>query len=163
MKSRNDKVLSRIVRRALLGEGAHAGTRNAFDSLDWKIAAMRPPGVPHSIFQLLEHITYWQNWVLQWLDGKDPTVPRHAAGSWPSNPGPASPDEWKRALRNFRRSLDKLEERSGKGDLLATMGKISRLRMLHTIASHTSYHVGQVVILRQLLVKWPPPSGGLTW
>jgi uncharacterized damage-inducible protein DinB len=41
--------------------------------------------------------------------------------------------------------------------------KTSRLRMFHTIASHTSYHIGQVVMLRQLLGKWPPPSGGLTW
>src|ERR1019366_8739055 len=62
--------------------------------MGWRVAAMRPPGVPHSIFQLLGHTTYWQNWALQWLDGKDPAVPRHAAGSWPSNPGPASPDEW---------------------------------------------------------------------
>ena len=104
MKSSNDKVLSHIVRRALSGEGAHAGTQNAFDGLDWKIAAIRPPGVPHSIFQLLAHTNYWQPWVLQWLNGKDPTVPRHAAGSWPNNPSPASPDRWKRAVRNFRGS-----------------------------------------------------------
>jgi hypothetical protein len=39
----------------------------------------------------------------------------------------------------------------------------SRLEMLHTIAGHNSYHVGQVVLLRQLLAAWPPPSGGLTW
>jgi hypothetical protein len=82
VKSGNDKVLSHIVRRALSGEGAHAGTQNVFDGLDWRVAAMRPPGVPHSIFQLL---------------------------------------------------------------------------------AHTSYHIGQVVILRQLLGKWPPPSGGLPW
>ena len=163
MKSSNDKVLSHIVRRALSGEGAHAGTQNAFDGLDWRVAAMRPPGVPHSIFQLLAHTTYWQNWLLQWLDGEDPAVPSHAAGSWPSNPGPANPDEWKRAVRNFRGSLDKLEGRSGEGELLGTIGKTSRLRMFHTIASHTSYHIGQVVTLRQLLGKWPPPSGGLTW
>ena len=163
MKSSNDKALSHIVKRALSGEGAHAGTQNVFDGLDWRVAAMQPPGVPHSIFQLLAHITYWQNWVLKWLDAEDPAVPRHAAGSWPSNPGPASSDEWKLAVRSFRGSLDKLESRSGEGDLLGAIGKTSRLRMFHTIASHTSYHIGQVVILRQLLGKWPPPSGGLTW
>jgi uncharacterized damage-inducible protein DinB len=42
-------------------------------------------------------------------------------------------------------------------------GKTSRLRMFHTIASHTSHHIGQVVMLRQLLGKWPLPAGGLTW
>ena len=35
--------------------------------------------------------------------------------------------------------------------------------MLHTIASHNSYHLGQIVLVRQLLGAWPPPGGGLTW
>jgi hypothetical protein len=35
--------------------------------------------------------------------------------------------------------------------------------MLQTIGSHNSYHAGQVVIVRQALDAWPPPSGGLTW
>ena len=163
MKSNGDKVLTNVVVRALSGEGAHASSQNVFDALDWKVAAMRPPGVSHSIFQLLAHTSYWQDWVLQWLDGNAPAVPRHAAGSWPSNPGPASPAEWKRAVRNFRRGLDQLVGRSREIDLLGKIGKTSCLRMLHTIASHTSYHIGQVVMLRRLFGKWPPPSGGLTW
>lgn len=97
------------------------------------------------------------------LSGEDPAVSRHAAGSWPSNLGPANPEEWKHAVWNFRGGLDKLESKSREVDLLGKIGKTSRLRMLHTIASHTSYHTGQVVLLRQLLGKWPPPSGGLTW
>ena len=163
MKNSKDKVLSHVVERALSGEGAHAGTQNAFDGLDWKVAAARPPGVPHSIFQLLAHASYWQDWVSQWLDGKDPVVPKHAAGSWPKNPEPASAEEWKREVRNFRAGLDKLEGQCRKVDLLGAIGKTSRLQMLHAAASHTSYHIGQVVMLRQLLGKWPPPSGGLTW
>jgi len=35
--------------------------------------------------------------------------------------------------------------------------------MLQTIGSHNSYHAGEVAFLRQILGKWPPPSGGLTW
>jgi uncharacterized damage-inducible protein DinB len=163
MKSGNDKTLSRIVGRALSGEGAHAGTEDAFDGVDWKAAAVRPPGVPHSIFQLLLHMSYWQNWVLQWLDGKSPTVPKHAGGSWSANPSPANSEQWKRAVRDFCDGLESLEARSREEDLLGKIGQTSRLQMLHTIASHTSYHVGQVVVLRQVLGKWPPPSGGLTW
>jgi len=163
MKTRNDRVLPQTVRRALSGEGAHARTQNVFDGLDSKVAALRPPGVTHSIYQLLAHISYWQDWVLQWLDGKDPAVPRHAAGSWPCDSGPTSPQDWKRAVGNFRAGLDKLEGRSRQVDFLEKIGKTSRLQMFHAIASHTSYHIGQVVMLRQLLGKWPPPSGGLTW
>jgi hypothetical protein len=35
--------------------------------------------------------------------------------------------------------------------------------MLQTIGAHNSYHLGQVVQLRQMLGAWPPASGGLTW
>jgi uncharacterized damage-inducible protein DinB len=158
-----DRLLHDIVGRALSGEGAHAGTANAVDGLEWKIAAMQPSGAPHSIYQLLAHVSYWQNWVLQWLDGKDPAIPRHAAGSWPRDAGPGSRKEWARAVREFRMGLDQLEKRGREVDLLGTIGKTSRLRMLHTIASHNSYHIGQIVLMRQLLGKWPPRSGGLTW
>src|SRR5262249_12094487 len=50
-----------------------------------------------------------------------------------------------------------------KADLLAKRGRKTPLEVLQTIASHNSYHLGQVVVLRQRLCAWPPPSGGLTW
>jgi len=159
----NEKVLSQIVKRALSGEGAHAKTETVFEGVDWNTAASRPPSAPHSIYQLLKHMSYWQNWVLQWLDGKDPAIPKHAASSWAPQIGPANANEWKQAVSDFHEDLKKLEMLAGTVDLLGRMGRTSRLRMLHTIASHNSYHAGQVVALRQLLGKWPPPAGGLTW
>ena len=34
---------------------------------------------------------------------------------------------------------------------------------LESFAAHNAYHLGRVVLLRQLMGIWPPPSGGLTW
>jgi hypothetical protein len=34
---------------------------------------------------------------------------------------------------------------------------------LQTMASHISYHLGEVVLMRRMLGLWPPPSGGYTW
>jgi uncharacterized damage-inducible protein DinB len=31
------------------------------------------------------------------------------------------------------------------------------------MAQHNSHHTGQVIVLRQMMAIWPPPSGGLTW
>lgn len=31
------------------------------------------------------------------------------------------------------------------------------------VAQHNAHHLGQVVVLRQLLGVWPPPSGSCTW
>ena len=157
------KIIEQAIAHALSGTGAHVATQNVFAGLDWKLAGTRPEGAPHTVFQLLGHITYWQDWVVKWLEGGDPPIPNHASGGWPGSPAPASAKEWQRAVRDFRSGLGKLEHQSRGPDLLAKRGKHTRLGMLHAIASHNSYHLGQVVVLRQILGAWPPPSGGVTW
>jgi len=156
-------VFYKTVGRALSGNNAHVETGTILEALDWKLAGMRPDGVPHSLFQLVNHMIYWQEWVVKWLDGKKPRTPKHAAGGWPGAVSPANRKEWERVVRRFRSALDALDHRSRKADLLSKRGKMTRLEMLHIIASHNSYHAGQAAFLRQLLGAWPPPSGGVTW
>lgn len=161
------KILESAVDRALSGKGAHVEMVKAFEGLDWKLTGNRPPGVEHSIFQLLNHIIYWQEWVVKWLDGEDPPIPEHASLSWPGEAAPTNGDDWENTILRFQRALEDLATRSRESDLfqkrISAGAEKSRLEMLHTIASHDSYHVGQVVLLRQMLGAWPPPSGGLTW
>jgi uncharacterized damage-inducible protein DinB len=157
------KTIGKVIEHALSGEGAHVAALSALDRLDWRLAGTRPEGAPHSIFEVLNHITFWQDWVMKWLDGKKPPIPKHASGGWPGGAGPASKKEWEGAVRSFRKGLEELGRAPQKADLLAKRGKSSPLEMLHAIASHNSYHLGQVVVLRQMLGAWPPPSGGLTW
>lgn len=153
----------KIVSQSLSGKGAHVLTATVFEGLSWKQAGSQPTGAPHTVFQLLEHICFWQDWALQWLDDKKPQVPHHASGSWPTEASPTSAREWKRVVQSFRTGLRQLERRSHTASLAAKAGQKSPLEMLQTIASHNSYHAGQVVAIRQLLGAWPPPSGGLTW
>jgi hypothetical protein len=35
--------------------------------------------------------------------------------------------------------------------------------VIQSMASHISYHLGEVVLLRRMLGIWPPPSGGYSW
>ena len=159
----NQKILIKAVSHALSGKGAHVDAPAVFAGLGWKTAGIRPEGAPHSVFQLLNHMIYWQDWAVKWLDGKKPPIPKHASGSWPGDPEPAGRKEWEESLRAFRAGLDGLNRCARESDLFAKKGKKSRLEMLQTMAAHNSYHAGQVVLARQMLGKWPPPSGGLTW
>jgi hypothetical protein len=34
---------------------------------------------------------------------------------------------------------------------------------LENLAAHNAYHLGRIVLLRQLVEAWPPASGGYTW
>jgi hypothetical protein len=160
---RDRTILEKTVSHALSGEGAHATAKNIFARLDWKAASHCPKGAPHSAFELLNHIVFWQDWVVKWLDGNRPPIPKHASGSWPGSPSPASAEDWKRAVKRFQRGLTALERGGRKADLLVKQGNKTRLEMLHAIATHNSYHLGQVVLLSQMLGAWPRPGGGLTW
>ncbi len=161
--SGNHPILEKAVMRALSGEGAHVNAKKVFAGLNWKLAGVRPAGVSHSIFELLNHLTFWQDWVVKWLDGASPTVPKHAPGGWPGGSAPASANEWQQAVRRFNKALGDMARQSREADLLAKRGKTNRLEMLRAITQHNSYHLGQAVQLRQMLGAWPPPGGGLTW
>lgn len=159
----SNRILRKVARHAITGKGAHVETGDVFSGLDWKAAGVRRRSAPHSLYQLLNHMRYWQDWVVHWMDGKEPPIPKHAAESWPGRAAPASRREWGKAVTEFRRGLADLDRRSRDCDLLSGASRKSRLEMLQTIGAHNSYHAGQAVLLRQLLGKWPPPSGGLTW
>ena len=163
MRKTNHDVLPLAASRALSGTNSHVGPAKVLAGLDWRLAGQRPNGIPHSLFQLVNHMSYWQEWAVKWLDGKSPKAPKHAAGGWPGNVSPANRTEWERAARRFRDTLLELDRRSRQGDLLSKRGKMTRLDMLLAMASHVSYHTGQVAFLRRQLGAWPPPSGGVTW
>ena len=157
------KFLEQVIQNTLCGNGAHVGVKAAFDGLDWKLAGVQPRGVSHSSFQLLNHMIYWDRWVVQWLIGQKPLVPKHAQGSWPGKTAPQTAEEWHEALHHLDQEMREITRAVQEADLIAKRGPKTPLEMLQTIASHNSYHLGQVVLVRQGLGGWPPPSGGLTW
>jgi hypothetical protein len=131
----DQKLLELVVGRALSGKGAHLASADAFSGLD--------------VFQQVKHrVRQTRRAFSRGLRGRS---------------GAANKAEWTGCVRRFQDGLKELERRSRNGDLLVKDGKQSRLEILHAIASHNSYHIGEAVVLRQILGKWPPPSGGLTW
>ena len=156
-------ILERLLRKALSGKGSHTKVDHVFAGIDWGTAGARPEQFPYSLHQLLNHMIYWQEWVLKWLDGERPPVPKHASDGWLGSASPAGGKDWDVALQLFQKGLAGLRRRSRQADLLAKRGRKSRIEMLHAIASHNSYHAGQAALIRRMLGKWPPPSGGVTW
>jgi uncharacterized damage-inducible protein DinB len=111
----------------------------------------------------LNHMVFWQDGALEWLDGGSPSMPQHASDGWPGASSPNSRAEWLRATRRFRTGLARLEHAARRAASVRKGRSKSPVEMLAGVAAHNSYHAGQAALLRQLLGKWPPPSGGLTW
>ena len=159
----HETAAARALQHAVSGGGAHASAAHVFAGVNWKTAGTIPPGAPHSLYQLAAHMSFWQDWVLQWLDGERPATPAHACGSWPAHAAPATAKQWKSTVARYECGVAELERRSVDADRSPRQGTKSAFEMIQTIASHNSYHAGQAAYLRQWLRKWPPPHGGLTW
>ena len=156
------------------GKGAHADPLACVEDLSADVAARQVAGFPHSVGQLVFHINYWMNYELRRIRGERPTYPEHAAESFPSSPAPANAEQWDRLKRDFAWFLTQFAELAkssatemqreiesayeGDKKVAGTLEAI-----LWQMVAHNSYHVGQIVIVRQALGAWPPSGGGDTW
>ena len=151
--------LRRQLRDELGASHAHAGFEKAFAGLPPEHRGALVPGQPHTIWRLLEHLRLAQWDILEFSRGPEHRSPRWPEGYWPEADAPADDAEWERALAACRADLaafcellddprrDLHEPFSwGEGQTL--------LREALVILDHNAYHVGQVVLLRQILGSW---------
>jgi uncharacterized damage-inducible protein DinB len=162
-------ILNTPVRQAiangLFGEMAHVSPEAVFDGLDWTLVSEKPTGAPHSVWDILQHVLYWQDYCLKLLRGENPSAPEHASESWACTERPLDEQGWHAAVSSFLDGLSAALEAAQLelSESLEGRPEKSRVEVLQSLIGHNSYHLGQVVLLRQLLGSWPPPSGGDTW
>jgi uncharacterized damage-inducible protein DinB len=158
----------------LRGKGAHADPIACVEDLSAEIAGRVVAGFPHSIGQLVFHINYWMSYELRRIRGERPKYPEHNAESFPAAATPADAEEWDRLRRDFawflseyaklagssRAELDRQIETVHEGDKKVA-GTLEAV--LWQMVAHTSYHVGQIAMMRRMLGAWPPRGGGDTW
>lgn len=165
----NDRPNERDALRAQLhGANSHLHLLHALEGLDARLAGARVDGAPHTIFQQLHHMVFWQDVSLARLAGERPERPARAELGWPAPAEPEDEADWEAAvaslaegLRGFERLLvDPSFDLGGPSD--PERGRTAREEILMVLL-HNSYHLGQVVQLRRQLGTWPPPRGGDTW
>ncbi len=157
--------LKTAISNGLNGRMAHVSPDAVFEAIDWTIVCEKPVDASHSIWEILNHLIYWQDYCLLLLEGDNPTSPEHASYSWKCPRGPVNEQQWLDTVKRFLSGLVSAEKASAielDGNLLARPQE-SRIEVLESLVGHNSYHLGQIVLLRQLLGSWPPPSGGNTW
>ncbi|MBI4551023.1 MAG: DinB family protein [Candidatus Latescibacteria bacterium] len=151
---------------ALIGRGAHVESVRALEGMDWKLTGRRLRDAPHTIFQILNHIIFWQDFCLRRLRGEQVQVPPRAEVGWPGPESPHHEDEWKATTATFAEGLQDactIARGPDLDEVLPAWEQTTRYEALRIIASHNSYHIGQIVLLRRMLGAWPPPGGGDTW
>jgi DinB family protein len=152
----DNKALREHMLYLLNGDGAHLDLDAAIQGLQVTTRGQRPKGTPHSPWEVLEHLRIAQRDVLDSINNPSHTSPEFPAGYWPASPAPPNQEAWDQCAAAFRVDLKALTElaQTSSRDLLAPLPKCDGqtiLRKLFMAADHNSYHLGQLLLLRQLL------------
>lgn len=145
--------------RLLSWTDAHVGYDRAVGGLPAPHRGAVPAGLPHSPWQLIEHMRIAQHDILDFCRNPAYEELTWPADYWPASPQPPSEAAWDDSIRAFtadRRALEALAADPAI-DLHARIPHGSGqtyLRELLLVADHTAYHVGQLVLVRRLLGAW---------
>jgi uncharacterized damage-inducible protein DinB len=129
------------------------------------------PNAPHTIYQELFHITFWQQISLDWIAGIETPFPAKPSDGFITDP---DREPWDQLRQRFllgaeqaaaaARDTTRLDQTIRCPSRPGHPVRIMTVRdQLISLATHNAYHFGRIVLLRQLLGAWPPPSGGYTW
>jgi uncharacterized damage-inducible protein DinB len=165
--------MGNVIVELLNGKHAHADSRVCVD-VPSDIARQMPAGFAHSIRQLVCHMNYWMEYELKRIAGRPDPYPEHAEQSWPLASETFDANQWQQEVVRFGELLDELtryaevsaEQRARpiQSNHESEAQHASSLEaVLWQTLVHNSYHLGQVVMVRQALGAWPPPTGSDTW
>ena len=155
----HDDLLREQLVELLRGGHAHATFDRIVEGFPAEKFAIRPPGMAHSGWELLEHMRIAQNDILQFSESADYVSPGWPDEYWPSSQGPADAREWDNSVRLFREDLKTFETlvKNTQRDLFRPFpwgdGQ-TLLREALLIADHNSYHLGQLLLVRRALGNW---------
>jgi len=153
------KVASEVL--ALLDSKlAHLTARDALRGFPRGRQGEKPPGFPHSGWQLLEHLRLAQKDILDYCLDRDYREGTFPDDYWPRRSSPPRPDSWSRAVRSFLADLATakrlvLEHADGLLEPLPYVSGVTWLQEMLLIADHNAYHLGQLVQLGKVLKATP--------
>jgi len=144
---------------ALAWKDAHVGFDAAIEGIPAEQRGARPPHVPYSPWQLLEHLRIAQHDILDFCLTADYEEMTWPADYWPSSPEPPNEDAWAESIRRYREDRAALQRLAVDPSIDLT-AKIPHgngqtyLRELLLVIDHNAYHVGELLVVRRLQGNW---------
>ncbi len=154
-----DKRLRQQLAKFIDWHEAHADLAAAVDGFPAELRGRVPEGLPHSAWQLLEHIriALWD--IVEFCRDPHHKSPPWPEGYWPKKPEPPSEEAWEKSVKAVRDNIESLRKliTDPKQDLLAPLPGGSGQTLLREAllaADHNAYHLGQLVLVRRALEAW---------
>ena len=156
----DDAVLRDHLQKVLVWGDAHADWKRGLAGIAAKYRGAKFTGAPYSAWELLEHVRIAQWDILEFCRDPKHVSPDWPSGYWPKTPAPPNAAAWDESVKAFEGDVMAMTKFIGdpKTDLFTPLPHGTGqtvLREALLLADHNSYHLGQLVLLRRLLVVWP--------
>jgi uncharacterized damage-inducible protein DinB len=157
--------------QALIAESYAAPPSHILEGLTDDLVHRELPNIPHTIYAELWHLSFWQQITLDWIAGIETPYPTKPSDGFATKP---YTEPWQQLRQRFLSGAEKAATAAQDATRLdqsircpSRPGAPTRIMsvrdQLISLAAHNAYHLGRIVVLRQLLQAWPPASGGFTW
>ncbi len=156
----DDRALREHLISLLKGGGAHVHFMDAVEGFPEAKRGAFVAELPHTGWQLLEHLRIAQWDILEFSRNAKHVSPGFPEGYWPKTPVPPDDAAWKKSADAFQHDLQEMIKlvKNPKTDLCARIphgeGQ-TILREALLVADHNAYHLGQLVDLRRAMGAWP--------
>jgi hypothetical protein len=155
----DETALRRQLQKLLDWQDGHVGFDAAVKGIPPRLRGVVPGSLPHSAWQLVEHVRLAQADILEFCVSATYQEKKWPDAYWPKSPVPKSPGAWTASIAAFRRDRRSLQRLAANRDvdLFAAIPHGTGQTLLREIllaADHTSYHVGQLIVLRRALKIW---------
>ena len=154
-----DKQIVKQLTSLLTQGNAHVTFEDSVQNIPFDILGEKPQNLPHSIWMLVEHIRIAQADILDFSINANYKALKWPDEYWPSKHSPKDEAEWQKSLEQIRQDREEFIALISKPgiDLFSAFpygeGQ-NLLREALLIADHTSYHTGQIILVRRLLNDW---------
>jgi uncharacterized damage-inducible protein DinB len=140
----------------LQGSQAHINVSKATLNVPRKYRTVRPPGMSHSAWELLEHMRRAQEDIIRYTLDAGWESPPFPEGYWPKNPPDIPDNEWRGSISALLADLDEVVALANNLEIDLTSrlphgeGR-TYLRQVLLVADHNSYHLGQFILAKKAL------------
>ncbi len=156
----HDQALREHLAYLLKGGGAHVHFTDAIEGFPEAKRGAFIEGLPHTAWQLFEHVRIAQRDILEFSRDPRHVSPGFPEGYWPKTPVPPDESAWEKSVQAFQHDLQEMIKlvKNPRTDLYAKIAHgdgQTILREALVLADHNAYHLGQLVDLRRVLGAWP--------
>ena len=110
-------------------------------------------------------MNYWQDKFLARLRGEEVGEDASWVIGWEETLNAGSQEELEKEIRKLLQSIDLAKNlmKNQENPIRDQTFYTTKYDVLQSMASHLSYHLAELILLRRIFGAWPPPSGGFVW